>query len=109
MQTETTRYHYTHLLEWLKLKIKNCKQTKFIAIRNEWTKNYDIFIPGNYSNKNKLTNEMKSIVTESIDLFYLEVFRIATIHQRQNRIAALQMVSPTPLAQPWSASSFSLI
>lgn len=38
----------THLLEWLKLKIKNCKQTKFLAKRSEWTKNYDIFIPGNY-------------------------------------------------------------
>lgn len=49
MQTETTRYHYTSI-GMVKIKNKkNCKQTKFIAIRSEWTKNYDIFIPGNYT------------------------------------------------------------
>ena len=46
MQTEITRYHYTSIRMF---KIKNKKmQTKFLAKRSEWTKNYDIFIPGKY-------------------------------------------------------------
>ena len=48
MQTETTRCHHTST-RMVTIKNKNCKQTKFLVKRSEWTKNYDIFIPGNYT------------------------------------------------------------